>query len=128
MVFAFHFQFSQIARRCFSEGTVIKVTSDEIPKAVTTSQNATIKVEEPVKPAKEAPKTEKEEPKKKRSSFRPFLYGCVCTILAGYYYVYRQIWKSAHQMEQAIADISVDVSENVDHLEQRVTRLESLQE
>ena len=117
-----------IARRCFSEGAVVKIVSDEIPKAVSTVNNTTVRVEEPTKPVKEQPKVEKEAPKKKRSSFRPFLYGCAATIIAGYFYLYKQIWKSAHQMEQTIADISVDISETTDHLEQRVARLESLKE
>lgn len=120
--------FIGLAKRCFSESTVVKIVADEAPKAVSTAQNTTIKVEESAKPAKETPKAEKQEPKKKKSGFRPFLYGCVCTVIVGYFFVYNQIWKSAHQMEQSIADISVDVSENVDHLEQRVARLESLQE
>lgn len=117
-----------VAKRCFSQGTVIKIVSDELPKATADTSVTITKSEESVKPVEEGPKEKKEQQKTKKSSFRPFMYGCVITILAGYYYVYRQIWKSAHQMEQSIADLNVDVSEKVDHLNQRVARLESLNE
>ena len=99
-----------------------------MPKAVATSASTSIKIEEPVKPAEESYKVENKQAKTKKGFFRPFMYGCVITILAGYYYVYRQIWKSAHQMEQSIADMNVDISEKVDHLNQRVTRLDSFKE
>ena len=42
-----------------------------------------------------------------------------------YFVVHRDIWQSGHQIEQSIADINVDVSESIDHLEQRVDRLEA---
>ena len=84
-----------------------------------------MKVTETAKPVEPNPKVEKETPKKKKSSFRPFLYGCVFTVIAGYFFVYQQIWKSAHQMEQALADVSVDISDSVENLDHRVKRLEA---
>ena len=113
-----------IAKRCFSEAAAVENAGNAIAKAAAASQSTVIKIEDTPKPVKEAPKVEKEEPKKKKSSFRPFLYGSVFTVLLGYFFVYRQIWSSAHQMEQVIADISVDSSDKIDNLEQRVARLE----
>ena len=115
---------NSIAKRCFSEATAVENAGNAIAKAAAASQSTIIKIEDTPKPVKEAPKVEKEEPKKKKSSFRPFLYGSVFTVLLGYFFVYRQIWNSAHQMEQVIADISVDSSDKIDNLEQRVARLE----
>ena len=45
-------------------------------------------------------------------------------MIAGYFFVYQQIWKSANQMEQTLADVSVDVSDSMDRIEQRIERLE----
>ena len=84
------------------------------------------KPEEPQQePKQENPKSKEEAPKQKRSSFRPFLYGFVLGLFVEYFVVHRDVWESGHQIEQSIADINVDVSESIDHLEQRVDRLEA---
>ena len=114
-----------IAKRFFADAPVVKIVSEQASKTVALAESEAVKVTETVKPVEPTPKVEKETPKKKKSSFRPFLYGCVFTVIAGYFFVYQQIWKSAHQMEQALADVSVDISDNVDNLEQRVKRLEA---
>ena len=46
-------------------------------------------------------------------------------MVAGYFFVYQQIWKSAQQMEQALADIRVDTYERLDRMSERVSELES---
>lgn len=94
-------------------------------KAVAAAEPEVVKVTETPKPIEPTPKVEKEIPKKNKSSFKPFLYGCLFTVIAGYFFVYQQIWKSAHQMEQALADVSVDISDNVENLDQRVKKLEA---
>ena len=96
--------------------------------AVSTAKvaNSTLKTTaEQVKAQSVPPKVAKELPKKKRSTLRPFLYGCAFAIIAGYFFVYRQIWSSAHQMEQALADISVDTYERLDSVKERVSEVES---
>ena len=82
-------------------------------------------VEQPKKMQSMVPKVAKEQPKKKRSTVRPFLYGCAFAMVAGYFFVYQQIWNSAHQMEQALADIRVDTYERLDRMSERVSELES---
>ena len=106
---------------------MVKIISDEAPKVVTAAEGVKaiateIPKPEPVKP-KEEPK--KESSQKKRGSFRPFLYGFVLGLFVEYFVVHRDIWQSGHQIEQSIADINVDVSDSIDHLEQRVDRLEA---
>ena len=111
-----------ITKRLFAESSVVKIVSDDTVKIITT--------EPPV-----APETKKADEKvndkkntsneKKKSSFRPFLYGCTFTAIAGYFFLYKQIWKSANQMEQALADVSVDIPEKQDKLEQRLNRVEA---
>ena len=125
-------------RRLFSETPVVKIVDNEAAQAGTVTKisasSAGKSAEKPLekmvnapKVEKEIPKTENVTPKKKRSVVKPFLFGCVVTLISGYFFVYRQIWDSAHQMEQSIADMSVDISESMDKLEQRVSRLESRQ-
>ena len=121
-----------LVRRLFSEAPVVKIISDEAPKAVTAAEGVKaiateIPKPEPVKPEPVKPKEEpkKEASQKKRGSFRPFLYGFVLGLFVEYFVVHRDIWQSGHQIEQSIADINVDVSDSIDHLEQRVDRLEA---
>lgn len=114
-----------IAKRFFTDAPVVKIVSEQASKTVALAEPEAVKVTETAKPVEPNPKVEKETPKKKKSSFRPFLYGCVFTVIAGYFFVYQQIWKSAHQMEQALADVSVDISDSVENLDQRVKRLEA---
>lgn len=103
----------------------MKIIDEQAVKSVAAKAPETVKVTESVKPAQSEPKVEKEAPKKKKkSSFKPFLYGCLFTVIAGYFFVYQQIWKSANQMEQTLADVSVDVSDSMDRIEQRIERLE----
>lgn len=102
----------------------MKIIDEQAIKSVAAKAPETVKVTESVKPAQSEPKVEKEAPKKKKSSFKPFLYGCLFTVIAGYFFVYQQIWKSANQMEQTLADVSVDVSDSMDRIEQRIERLE----
>lgn len=111
---------------------MVKIISDEAPKAVTAAEGVKaiateIPKPEPVKPEPVKPKEEpkKESSQKKRGSFRPFLYGFVLGLFVEYFVVHRDIWQSGHQIEQSIADINVDVSDSIDHLEQRVDRLEA---
>lgn len=91
----------------------MKVVSTETPAAAETQ-----KVEE------KQNKSQNESKGKKKSSFRPFLYGCTFTAIASYFFLYQQIWKSANQMEQSLADISVDIADKQDNLEQRLNRIE----
>ena len=110
-----------IAKRLFAEASIVKIVSDDTVKVVTTeapTPTETKKVDD-----KESYKQNKSSEKKK-SSFRPFLYGCTFTAIAGYFFLYKQIWKSANQMEQALADVSVDIAEKQDKLEQRLNRIE----
>lgn len=121
-----------VARRFFSEAPVVKIVSEGVPKAVTAAEGVKVLSTEVPKPEElkqepkqENPKSKEEAPKKKRSSFRPFLYGFVLGLFVEYFVVHRDVWESGHQIEQSIADINVDVSESIDHLEQRVDRLEA---
>lgn len=113
-----------IAKRFFADAPIVKIIDEQAVKSVAAKAPETVKVTESVKPAQSEPKVEKEAPKKKKSSFKPFLYGCLFTVIAGYFFVYQQIWKSANQMEQTLADVSVDVSDSMDRIEQRIERLE----
>ena len=121
-----------VARRFFSETPVVKIVNEGVPKVVTATEGAKAlsaeipKPEEPKQaPKQESAKPKEEAPKKKRSSFRPFLYGFVLGLFVEYFVVHRDVWESGHQIEQSIADINVDVSESIDHLEHRVDRLEA---
>lgn len=111
---------------------MVKIISDDVPKAVTAAEGVkaiTTEIPKPAEPKPEPvqPKEEpkKESSKKKRGSFRPFLYGFVLGLFVEFFVVRRDIWQSGHQIEQSISDINVDVSESIDHLEQRVNRLEA---
>lgn len=121
-----------LVRRFLSETPVVKIISDDVPKAVTAAEGVkaiTTEIPKPAEPKPEPvqPKEEpkKESSKKKRGSFRPFLYGFVLGLFVEFFVVRRDIWQSGHQIEQSISDINVDVSESIDHLEQRVNRLEA---
>ena len=113
-----------IAKRFFADAPIVKIIDEQAVKSVAAKAPETVKMTESVKPAQSEPKVEKEAPKKKKSSFKPFLNGCLFTVIAGYFFVYQQIWKSANQMEQTLADVSVDVSDSMDRIEQRIERLE----
>lgn len=123
-------------RRLFAETPVVNIVEEGSSAVAPAAEKATVStakaadsslnmvVEQP-KTQPVAPKVAKEQPKTKRSTVRPFLYGCAFAMVAGYFFVYQQIWKSAQQMEQALADIRVDTYERLDRMSERVSELES---
>ena len=122
-------------RRLFSEVPIVNVVESKavatapaagkaVPASVKAAESSMKTVVEQSQSQIAAAKVAKEAPKKKRSTIRPFLYGCAFALVAGYYFVYQQIWNSAHQMEQALADISVDTYERLDRMSERVSELE----
>lgn len=123
-------------RRLFGETPVVNIVEEGSSAVAPAAEKATVStakaadsslkmvVEQP-KTQPVAPKVAKEQPKTKRSTVRPFLYGCAFAMVAGYFFVYQQIWKSAQQMEQALADIRVDTYERLDRMSERVSELES---
>ena len=125
-----------LVRRFFAEIPAVNIVEEGASAAAPAAEKAVVStakaadssmkmvVEQP-KMQSMAPKVAKEQPKKKRSTVRPFLYGCAFAMVAGYFFVYQQIWNSAHQMEQALADIRVDTYERLDRMSERVSELES---
>ena len=123
-------------RRLFAETPVVNIVEEGASAAAPAAEKAVAStakaadsslkmvVEQP-KTQSVAPKVAKEQPKTKRSTVRPFLYGCAFAMVAGYFFVYQQIWKSAQQMEQALADIRVDTYDRLDGMSERVSELES---
>lgn len=123
-------------RRLFAETPVVNIVEEGSSAVAPAAEKAIVStakaadsslkmvVEQP-KTQPVAPKVAKEQPKTKRSTVRPFLYGCAFAMVAGYFFVYQQIWKSAQQMEQALADIRVDTYERLDRMSERVSELES---
>ena len=123
-------------RRFFAETPVVNIVEEGSSAAAPAAEKAVVStakaadsslkmvVEQP-KMQPVAPKVAKEQPKTKRSTVRPFLYGFAFAMVAGYFFVYQQIWKSAQQMEQALADIRVDTYERLDRMSERVSELES---
>ena len=111
-----------IAKRLFAEASIVKIVSDDTVKVIATEAPAAAETK---KTDEKVNNKQNKSSEKKKSSFRPFLYGCTFTAIAGYFFLYKQIWKSANQMEQALADISVDIAEKQDKLEQRLNRVEA---
>lgn len=103
----------------------MKIVNEQAVKSVASKESETIKIVESATVPESKVPVEKDGPKKEKSSFRSFLYGSVFTVIAGYFFVYQQIWKSARQMEQSLADISVDITEKLDLLDESTTDIEN---
>ena len=100
-------------------GSQITNTLNKNPESVI------ISIKEDSELEKKPKETEKPKKNKKKGPFLPFLLGCSVTAIVAYVFLYQQIWKSAHQMEEYLADVTVNNSEQIDILNQEIARISS---